>query len=614
MPLIEIDAADELSLQQQIRRRLIEAIVAGTITPGQRLPSSRALSVQLGVARNTVFLAYQQLVADGHVESRPRSGLFVAQACATRRVGRARSDERRAAGAGDCDWSVRMRRAVRDDEVFRPPPNWRDYPFPFVDGLLDGTLFPLAEWREASRMALGARQIQGWATEGGDSDDAMLVEEIRTKLLPRRGIHARADEILLTIGVQQALDLTTRLLVDRGVTVALGNPGDPALRQSLRHLGANLIPLAIDEEGIAPLPARSHCDLVCVTPTAQVPTGATMPIGRRRALLRQAVERDFVILEDGSGDDLSTDDRPLPSLRSLDRHARVVYVTTLSRVLEPGLRLGVIVAPPPLIRELRTLRRLAVHHPPRNNQRAAAFFIALGHLDASNTRIAREYRRRLLALRDALNHYLHQWVRISQARGGTSFWIHGPRDLDVRSLIRSSERRGVLIEPVQHFFAAGDGPANVFRLGITSLPMERIRPGVAALREAVRDCARAGLERLDADGGSPLQGARLREALAGVTLLYKTVYGDPCTIELCADGSLIGRAGWANEDCDSGRWWVEGDRWWRQWDHWAYGEPTGFYTSVDGDRVKWYDAQRMLVDSAVIGRTAPSGPVRDRVL
>ena len=290
------------------------------------------------------------------------------------------------------------------------------------------------------------------------------------------------------------------------------------------------------------------------------------------------------------------------ALWSIDRTGRVIHITTLSRVLEPGLQLGLIVAPPAVIRELRKLRRIALHHPPRTIQRAAAYFLSLGHHDTLQTKLAKVFSERQLALRDALNHYLHAWVQIRPAPGGTAFWIQGPDDLDVATLTRVAERRGVLIDPIQQCYAAGDGPRNAFRLGFTSLPATRIRAGIAALAGAIRDTAEGGLEKLPMNKRGVLSGERLRAALRGLTLLYKTVYGDPCTIELLPDGRMAGRAGYANEDCDAGRWWTEGDRWYRQWDRWAYGEPAGYHTVIEADRVKWFNTDGVLVDSAVISR------------
>ena len=601
VPLFALDDDSALSLQQQIRQQLLEAVLAGALPPGARLPSSRQLARQLGVARNTVFLAYQQLIADGQVQSRERSGLYVSTDANSTRVGLDRLHEHQE-HSGDCDWAPRLKRVLRDDDTGRATPHWRQYPFPLLDGLFDDSLFPAADWREASRLALGTHQIQQWSTDSGDADDPLLMEELRLRVLLGRGIVARPEELLLTMGARQALDLVTQLLIDRGTRVAVEDPGNPELRRLVSWRGGQAVPQPVDSSGLVVTPALDDCAFAIVSPGCQHPTGAVLPTERRRALLERAAAADFVLVEDAT----STDALRLPSLPatlwSLDRAGRVIHVTTLSRVLEPGLQLGLIIAPPAVIRELRKLRRIAVHHPPRNIQQAAAYFLSLGHHDRLQAKLAKVFSERQLALRDALNHYLHAWVEIRPAPSGTAFWIQGPDDLDVAALTRAAERRGVLIDPVQQCYAVGDGPPNAFRLGFTSLPAIRIRAGIAALAGAVRDTAAGGLERLPLSMRGVLGGERLRSALRGLTLLYKTVYGDPCTIELLPDGRMAGRAGYANEDCDAGRWWTEGDRWYRQWDRWAYGEPSSFHTVVEADRVKWFNSDGVLVDSAVISR------------
>jgi GntR family transcriptional regulator/MocR family aminotransferase len=141
----------------------------------------------------------------------------------------------------------------------------------------------------------------------------------------------------------------------------------------------------------------------------------------------------------------------------------------------------------------------------------------------------------------------------------------------------------------------------MFRLGVTSLPVSAIRPGIAELSAAMRELADNSAGRAVPE---PLGEAAMRDRLSGVTLLYKTVYGDPCTIELHDDGTMSGRAGFAGEDRDSGRWWIEGGRWYRQWRNWAFGEQLGFAVALDGDQLLWLDAEGNVVDSAVLAHAA----------
>ncbi len=600
-PLLFLDTDSDLSLQDQVRRKLVEAACAGAFPPGKRLPSSRALAAQLGVARNTVTLAYQKLLDEGLFVSRERSGIY-----ADHDMLRGLTAVQSVAGGREpppsSRWRGRFKSGEGDEPVARQMPNWRQYPYPFIDGLFDASLFPVAEWREASRQALAVRDIGQWSMDGGDADDPMLIEEIRTKVLPRRGIRARPDEILITVGAQQALSLVSQMLIDRTRVVAIENPGYPDMRRLARDRGARLVQQPVDDEGLVVDRRLDDCDLVYVTPSHQFPTGVMMTKARREALLKKASARDLVIIEDDFDCETNDLDEACPALRSLDRDDRVIYVAGFSKVLGPGLRLGYMVASAEVIAEARRLRRLSILHPPLNNQRAAAHFLSMGHYDATMMRLGRLFRERRTALRDALNHYLQQSVAIAPLRGGATYWVRGPDHLDVEAFAAEAERRGVLIEPVGPYYADRKAPRNIFRLGVTSLPIDRIRQGVAALADLMRDLpgtARAFPETASAR----LSGAALQAAMSGAVLLCKTVYGDPCTIELLTDGRMVGRAGYANEDCDEGRWWVEGDVWCRQWVRWSYGETSRLMTAIVGDRIGWFDVGGRLVDTAVIRRS-----------
>lgn len=602
-PLLFLDPDSDLSLQEQVRRKLVEAACAGAFPPGKRLPSSRGLATQLGVARITVTLAYQKLLDEGLFVSRERSGIYVDHDM-LRGLTAVQSVAGRREPAPSSRWGGRFKSSEGDEQVARRSPNWRQYPYPFIDGLFDASLFPVAEWREASRQALALADISQWSMDSGDADDPMLIEEIRTKVLPRRGIQARPDEILITVGAQQALALVSQMFVDRTSIVAVENPGYPDLRRLFMDRGARLVHQPVDDEGLVVDRRLDDCDLVYVTPSHQFPTGVMMTQSRREALLRKASARDLIIIEDDFACETNYLDEACPALRSLDRDDRVIYVAGFSKVLGPGLRLGFMVASADVIAEARRLRHLAVRHPPLNNQRAAAHFLAMGHYDATMMRLGRLFRERRTALRDALNHYLQNAVAIAPLRGGATYWVRGPDHLDVEVFAAEAERRGVLIEPVGPYYADSKAPRNIFRLGVTSLPLDRIRQGVAVLADLMRDLP--GTAHAFPDTASAhLAGAALQAAMSGAVLLFKTVYGDPCTIELLPNGQMLGRAGYANEDCDEGQWWVEGDFWCRQWSRWSYGETSRLMTTITGDRIGWFDAAGRLVDSAVIRRAGP---------
>ncbi len=601
-PLIYLDPESSLNLQAQIRQKLVDAIMLGTFPEGRRLPSSRKLAEQLGVARNTVVLAYQQLVDEGYLISRERSGLYVNEKIRADRVGfegSVRPDSELSPR-----WRARFRGKLAPQEEFSCPPNWQQFPYPFIEGQFDPSLYPVREWREASRMALGVREINQWAGETGDVDDPMLIEQIRTHILPRRGIQARPEEILITVGTQQALYLVAQLLVDARVPVAVEEPGYPEMRRLMAQRGAPLRYQPVDEEGMIVDSRLDDCELIYVTPSHQTPTAVTMSMPRRQALLELASRQDALILEDDFEFESNYLNAPHPALRSLDSEDRVIYMSCLSKVLSPGLRLGFMVAAPEVIREARKLRRLMVRHPPLNNQRTAAFFLSLGHYDSFLMHLHQTFRERWIALRRALNYYMLFYVELAPAQGGSALWIRGPEDLDDVFVAKEAAKRGILIEPVQHYYAAADAPSNCFRMGITGIPVERIRDGVLQLRDLFHDLTENKTETFADARGKHLTGAALAQAVRGKTMVCIIAYGDPCTIEICADGSLVGIAGYAGEDLDSGEWWIDDDRWHRRWSRWAWGETGSYDVRLDGNIIKLFDEDGWLIDRAIL-RTEP---------
>ena len=588
-----------MNLQNQIRQKLVDGIINGAFPPGMKLPSSRKLAQQLDVARNTVVAVYQHMVADGYLVSRQRSGIFVNEKMLESRVG--------AGGRTSAAGRAKAAPWLRPEVVDQPRghdlldlPNWSRYPYPFIDGKFDSTLFPLTEWREASRLSLSVADVIEWSTGSGDADDAMLLEEIRTKILTRRGIQARPDQILITTGTQNSLYLISQLLADSKTTAMIEEPGNFAMRELLRQRGASVGPQKVDDEGLLVTAALGEADLVYVTPSHQIPTAVTMTLERRQALMEAAHSDDFVIIEDDYECETSYMDHPLPALRSMDPDGRVIYVASFSNVLAPGLRLGFIVANSEFIQRARRLRRDILDHPPLNNQRTAAFFLSLGHYDALMMRLGRVLRERRAALRRALNNVRGIPLEISPEVGGTTYWVRTPDDFDVSNLAVEAERHGILIEPVSRYYDVKENAENCFRMSVTSLVVDKIRPGVERLVELIRELVKGQVEHLMTSSGDWLTGEVLSETMSGATLLYREVNGWPCTIIYNPDGSMSGQRGFANEDHDAGRWRVDGDRFFRRWNRWVYGEEKGYFIVMDGDKIKFFNDDKQIVDSGFV--------------
>lgn len=476
--LFQLPRSDTMSLQAQIRELLVSAILGGQLPADDRIPSSRQMARRLGVSRNTVVHAYQGLIDDGYIVSRERSGYYVNEKILQGRAERPALEPH--ARKRVPDWQARFRVRPAGQRNIIKPADWQNKPYPFVYGQVDQTLFPIAEWRECNRQALGRRWLDAWTSDFHDRDDPMLVEQIRTHILPRRGILAGDDEILVTLGAQNALYLLASLLVSRNTVVAMEDPGYPDIRNIIRLRTDLLMPLAVDDGGLPVDDRLSHADIVFTTPSHQSPTTVTMPRDRRKALLDMAGEHDLLIIEDDYEFEANYVGDPSPALKSLDRDERVIYVGSLSKTLFPGLRMGYLVGPKALIREARALRRLMVRHAPNNNQRTVALFLALGHHDALIQRLRRAYRERWMEMGQALERHLPQSSRMPTF-GGSSYWVRGPDGLNADTLAEEALHEGVVIEPGHVFYAGEAAPANYFRLGFSSIDATRIEPGIRLL-------------------------------------------------------------------------------------------------------------------------------------
>jgi len=602
--LIYLDRDSSLSLQTQVRQRIVDGIASGAFPPGMRLPSSRKLARQLDVSRNTVVAAYEKLIADGYVLSRQRSGLFVADSREERFP-----DHTGAEPDSQSDllvWRNRIQAIPAHRSQAHEYPDWNRFQYPFIDGKFDASLFPLSEWREASRHALSVADVEQWSAGSGDADDERLIEQIRTKFLTRRGIHARPEQILITLGTQNSLYIVSQLLAGEGTRVAIEDPGNFRMRELVEERGATLEPIPVDADGLVAGAGLAGCDWIYTTPSHQIPTAVAMTERRRRELIATARKHDFLIVEDDYECEINYLDRPLPALRSLDHDDRVIYVAELSKVLAPGIRLGFIVANEAVIRRARDLRRAMFNHPPRNNQRAAAFLLSTGDYEAVLRRLSRDLYERRLVLRDALSNMRGVPLQISPEVGGTTYWVKAPRRFNVGYFIEEAAKHGILLEPVEHYYSDAARAENCFRMGVTSIPEERIVPGVRRLVELIRYLVRDQVEKLDTAAGSWLRGDELLRVMSGATVYYREVYGTVCTIRLHADGTMTGDMDDAHGDRDSGTWWVDGDRFFRRWQRWNYAAEAGYYIVLDGDEIKYFNQDRQVVDAARIRLAAPS--------
>lgn len=467
------------TLQSQIQQMIAEGILSGRFHKGEKLPSTRKLAAHLGVSRITVTLAYTELLANDYLTSRGRSGYFVSENAPEPPQFKPIQH-----GEETVDWNRAIGRRFTGGDTPVKPKDWARYRFPFIYGQADPQLFDHTNWRLCAIQALGQKDFASLTTDYMDQDDSRLVEFIARHTLPRRGIIARPEEILITVGAQNALWLTAQVLLTQRRTAAIEDPCFHALRDILTQSRCHLVPLPVDRDGLPPNTIPPKTDVIFTTPSHQSPTTATMPMDRREALLDRARELDALIVEDDYEFEMSFLNAPSPALKSLDRDGRVIYVGSFSKSIFPGLRLGYLVGSENFIREARALRASVLRHPPGHVMRTTAYFLSLGHYDALIRRIRIAFKERREVMQDAIQKHGLE-IAGQGAHGGSSFWMRAPRGVDTEKLATQLATQGVLIEPGRPFFHGNKRPTEFYRLAYSSISPDRIPEGIRLISEAL---------------------------------------------------------------------------------------------------------------------------------
>lgn len=485
MSISVLERQSDESIQSQLRRSIIAAIHAGQMTPGQKLLPSRRLAEQLGIARNTVTAVYEELVARGYLDALPRQGYFVGRGLPAD-AGQIRKEAQAPLRGGAINWQGRLKQAPSTLRHIVKPSNWQDFDYPFIYGQVDPNLFPINTWRTCSRDALGRAAIDWWTADRAVEDDPLLIEQIRTQILPQRGIFVREDQILVTLGTQQGIYLLARLLARHGTRVGIEVPGYPDGRNIFAAEQAEIVDLPVDAEG-ADLSGAGPLDIAVLTPAHQCPTMVSMSERRRDRVYATARAHGTILIEDDFEGELSGSGEA-GTLKSRDTDGRVVYLGTMSKVLAPGVRIGFMVADAALIREALWLRRLMHRSTPLNNQRTAGIFLAEGHYTAllRSLRTAHEARWRRMA--DGCDRHLPGFRR-SPATGGSCLWLECPPEIDGRALAERAAGLGVLIESGDPFMPEAQA-GRFIRLGISYISERRIDPGLERLGRAAREVGR----------------------------------------------------------------------------------------------------------------------------
>lgn len=472
---IELDRSSRQPLYRQLASNVQRRIRSGALPAGTRLPTVRQLAQQLGVTRLTVHSAYAELQSGGWIEATVGRGTFVAQRLEALLAPPEASLGREVTLAGMLADLLRMSQI---------PGLWA---LAKADPALD--LYPIQQWQRANEMALaaGGPALMGYTTAQGDLRlRATLAEVVR-----ERGCVAGPDEIMVTSGVTSGMALAAEVLARPGDVVLVEQPTYLGLLNILAARGLRPIGLPIDSDGLIieaveqAIQAHRPAFLYSI-PTFQNPTGICMSAARRAALVELAERYRLPIVEDDIYGRLAFEQPALPSLKSYDRYGHVIYLSSFSKSLMPGLRLGYVVAAPALIQRMVLARQAFDICSPPLTQRAVAIFVEQGWWHANLKRSLPLYRERRDALLRAMERFFPRTVSWTRPNGGFSCWVTLPADISVTELYLNAISRGVAFAPGEVFKAAPDGRANL-RLCFGAEPPDRLVEAVATLGALLRE-------------------------------------------------------------------------------------------------------------------------------
>jgi len=483
---IKLDGSGALS--QQIYHALRRAILAGQLAAGTRLPATRVLAHELGVSRNTVLLAYDQLLAEGYTLGQTGSGTYVATALPdvtlTPPAMRVRAVS---ASEGTTLHLSAYGRRVAQNTSLPPPsavPHCHPVRYDFRYGLPDAAAFPHETWRRL--LARWARAVSMPGLHYGPPEGYTPLRQAIAGYLQRaRAVVCEPEQIIVVNGSQQALDQTARVLLDAGDRVLIEEPHYQGARQVFLAAGARLSTIPTDAEGpvTTELPeAAAAARLVYVTPSHQFPTGAIMSLVRRLALLQWAETAEAYVLEDDYDSEFRYAGRPVEAVQGLDRSGRVIYIGTFSKVLFPSLRLGYLVLPPPLVSLFTAAKWLTDRHTSTLEQAVLTDFIHEGHFEHHLRRSRTRNAARRAALLEALDTHLGARVEVSGANAGVHLlvWLQDVAPPQLSTFIDYAARVGVGLYPVTPYYLMPPPRAGLL-LGYAALTEEEIRAGVQRL-------------------------------------------------------------------------------------------------------------------------------------
>src|SRR5690554_6162164 len=488
---------DAPPLYRQVYDHVRLSALERRLSPGARLPSSRILAEELRCSRNTVVGAFEQLLAEGYLEGHVGSGTYVSRVLPDELLAVRPVKERRTA-EDDSHAPSLGKRGQRLAQLDPPgaPARRQDARQAFVPGMPETAFFPFAVWgRLVGRFwRVPPRELLRPGEAGGFRP---LREAIAAYLRAVRALPVEPEQVFVTSGAQQALDLVARLLLDPGERVWIEDPGYAGLRGPLLAAGAEVVPLPVDQEGIEVAEGQRRAPdarMAVVTPARQYPLGLAMTLARRLELLSWAQQVSAWVVEDDYDSEYRYAGRPLAPLQSLDEGAgRVVYIGSLSKVLFPSIRLGYLVVPPSLVEPVTRARAVLEDYPALALQPALAAFIQEGHFAAHLRRMRALYQSRQDAMLEAARRHLDGMVQLSGSEAGLHLLARLQRPITDHQASAAASAEGLIAPPLSAYFYDGPpgGSSDALLLGFSAVPEEVMDGQVAKLAQALERAERA---------------------------------------------------------------------------------------------------------------------------
>lgn len=476
-----LSESNPVPMQRQIYDVIRRAVLDHSLVAGQKLPSSRALAQELGVSRITVSLAYDRLIAEDYLTASTGSGTFVATTTDLPLAGKSDASHARHT----------MTLSQRGTMIGTLPSGLQQFHGAFVPGVPDASLFPFHLWRRlvSRHIGKGDLALAGYAADGGGLP--ALRQAVASYLKISRSVVCDPEQVIITAGTHQSIDLCARMLADPGDMAVIENPCHWAFPTVLAAAGMLIGAGVVDDEGLSLAASHvpRHARLVVTSPSHQYPTGVVMPLARRLELLQGARDHNLWVMEDDYDSEFRYDGTPLPSLQGLDSDARVIYVGTFSKAMFAGIRLGYLVVPAHLAREFASASARIYRPGQLHIQAALADYIDEGHFAQHIRRMRVEYGERQQLLRTSLARAFGDAITLSEARAGLHLFMRFNLPLDTGVLHqRATEEKLVLGVP--RFIGAGSAKRPDLEdrsvvLGFGGVPQGEIARGVTSLRRAV---------------------------------------------------------------------------------------------------------------------------------